>query len=200
MRVVLASGNAKKLRELGAILADVGFELVPQSELGVADADETGTTFVANALIKARNASAATGLPAIADDSGIAVDALDGRPGVYSARYAGDNADDASNNAKLLAELAGASNRRATFHCVIAFVRSADDPDPVLCEGSWHGEILDGPRGQNGFGYDPLFLVPTHGCSAAELDPEEKHRISHRGQALSKLKATLKAAPMLSSS
>lgn len=199
MRVVLASGNAKKLRELGAILADAGFELVPQGELGVDDADETGTTFVANALIKARAASAATGLPAIADDSGIAVAALDGRPGVYSARYAGEDGDDTANNAKLLTELAGVDDRRAAFHCVIAFVRSADDPDPVICEGRWDGEILDGPRGQNGFGYDPLFFVPSHGCSAAELEPEEKHRVSHRGQALAKLKATLAAAPMLSS-
>lgn len=200
MQVVLASGNAKKLRELGAILADGGFELVPQGELGVEDADETGTTFVANALIKARNASAATGLPAIADDSGIAVAALGGRPGVYSARYAGEGADDAANNAKLLSELAGVEDRHAAFHCVIAFVRSADDPDPVICEGRWDGQILDAPRGANGFGYDPLFFVPSHGCSAAELEPAEKHRISHRGQALGKLKATLTAAPMLSSS
>lgn len=199
MRVVLASGNAKKLRELGAILADAGFELVPQGELGVEDADETGTTFVANALIKARSASAATGLPAIADDSGIAVSALDGRPGVYSARYAGDDADDDANNAKLLSELAGVDDRRAAFHCVIAFVRSADDPDPVLCEGRWEGRILDAPRGHNGFGYDPLFFVPTHGCSAAELDPADKHRISHRGQALAKLKSALATSPVLSS-
>lgn len=200
MRVVLASGNAKKLRELGAILADVGFELIPQGELGVADADETGATFVANALIKARSASAATGLPAIADDSGIAVAALDGRPGVYSARYAGEGADDAANNTKLLSELAGIDDRRAAFHCVIAFVRSADDPDPVLCEGRWDGQILDAPRGHNGFGYDPLFYVPSHGCSAAELEPSEKHRISHRGQALAKLKSALVEAPVLSSS
>lgn len=194
MKVVLASGNTKKLRELGAILADAGFELVPQGELGVEDADETGTTFTANALIKARNAAAATGLPAIADDSGIAVEALDGRPGVYSARFAGEDADDAANNARLLAELDGVANRRAAFHCVIAFVRSADDPDPILCEGRWEGEILDTPRGDNGFGYDPLFFVPTHGCSAAELEPAAKHRISHRGQALEQLKTTLTAS------
>lgn len=199
MKVVLASGNAKKLRELGAILADAGFELVPQGELGVEDADETGTTFTANALIKARSASAATGLPAIADDSGIAVAALDGRPGVYSARFAGEEADDTANNAKLLAELEGVTDRSAAFHCVIAFVRSADDPDPIVCEGRWEGEIMDAPRGHNGFGYDPLFFVPTHGCSAAELEPEDKHRISHRGQALERLKATLAALPMLSS-
>lgn len=190
-RIVLASGNDKKLRELTVLLGDLGVEIVPQASLGVADADETGTTFVANALIKARHAAAATALPALADDSGISVDALDGRPGVHSARYAGPGADDAANNAKLLAELAGARDRAAHYHCVIAFVRDAGDEAPLLCEGRWDGEILEAPRGVGGFGYDPLFLVPSHGVTAAELDPAEKNRISHRGQALARLKAAL---------
>lgn len=190
-RVVLASGNTKKIRELSALLSDFGTEVIPQAVLGVTEADETGITFEENALIKARHAAAATGLPAIADDSGIVVEALDGSPGVFSARYAGPGADDAKNNAKLLAELKGFSDRRAHYVCVIAFVRSMDDPDPILCSGHWDGEILTAPRGEGGFGYDPLFFVPTLGCTAAELDPAEKNRISHRGQALSALKQEL---------
>ncbi len=198
-RVVLASGNAKKVCELSALLAGFGTEVIPQNVLGVTDADETGTTFEENALIKARHAAAATGLPAIADDSGIVVDALNGRPGVYSARYAGPDADDAENNAKLLSELEGITDRRAHYVCVIAFVRSADDPDPILCNGRWDGEILTSPRGDGGFGYDPLFLVPTLGRTAAELDPAEKNRMSHRGQALVRLATDLAAKRMLSS-
>lgn len=191
-RVVLASGNAKKLRELTAVLSDFGRELVPQRELGVDDADETGTTFVENALIKARHAAAATGLPAIADDSGLSVRALGGRPGVWSARYAGPGATDAANNAKLLAELDGIADRRAHYTAVIAFVRTADDPDAIVCDGEWHGEILTAPRGDGGFGYDPLFLVPELGVTAAELDPDHKNRISHRGKALVALEARLR--------
>lgn len=190
-RVVLASGNAKKLRELAAVMGDFGFELVPQSEFEVPEADETGATFAENALIKARHAAAATGLPAIADDSGLSVDALGGRPGVYSARYAGPGADDARNIVKLLADLAGVTRRRAHYTAVIAYVLSADDPEPVICSGDWHGEIAETPRGTGGFGYDPVFIVPTHGCTAAELDPDEKNRISHRAVALAKLKKKL---------
>ncbi|MEX0899345.1 MAG: RdgB/HAM1 family non-canonical purine NTP pyrophosphatase [Gammaproteobacteria bacterium] len=187
-RIVLASGNAKKLKELTAVLANLGTEVVPQSEFGVADAVEDGDSFVANALIKARHAAQATGLPAVADDSGLCVDALDGAPGVYSARYAGPGADDAANNAKLLHALDGITDRRAHYVCVIAFVRDADDDEPVLCEGHWNGEIGMAPVGDGGFGYDPLFFVPTHGCTAAQLDPEEKNRLSHRGQALAEFK------------
>lgn len=190
-KVVLASGNAKKLRELTALMGGTGIEIVPQRELGVADADETGTTFLENATIKARHAAAATGLPALADDSGLVVDALGGRPGVYSARYAGADATDADNNAKLLTELTGIDDRSAHYECVIVFVRSADDDAPMVCTGRWDGTILDAPRGDGGFGYDPLFFVASHGCTAAELDPTEKNRVSHRGQALAKLKAAL---------
>ena len=161
---------------------------MPQSEFGVTDADETGTTFVENALIKARHAVDATGLPAIADDSGLAVDALDGRPGVYSARYAGPGATDEQNNDKLLAELDGVPDeaRGAAFHCVVCFVQP-DDPDPIIAEGEWRGRILHERRGEGGFGYDPLFYVPDTGCASAELEPEEKNRRSHRGQALREL-------------
>lgn len=187
-RVVLASGNAKKLAELSALVADFGLEMVPQSELGVTDADETGVTFEENALIKARHAAATTGLPAIADDSGILVEELCGRPGVYSARFAGPGADDAKNNAKLLAELEGVTDRRAHYVCVIALVRSGDDMAPILCRGRWDGEILHAPRGSGGFGYDPLFFVPALGCTAAELDPVEKNKISHRAKALAELR------------
>ena len=187
-KVVMASGNAGKLREIARILGDLDIEVVPQSDFGVSDADETGTTFVANALIKARHAADATGLPAIADDSGIVVDALDGRPGVYSARYAGPGATDADNNALLLEELAGTpeSDRGAAFHCVACFV-TPDGSDPIVATGEWRGRILSEPRGEGGFGYDPLFLVPELGCSSAELDAEEKNRLSHRGKALREL-------------
>ena len=188
-KVVLASGNAGKLREFQQLLSNCGFEVVPQSDFFSESADETGLTFVENAIIKARYASAKTGLPAIADDSGIEVDALNGRPGIYSARYAGAAAKDADNNAKLLQELAGvpAEKRTARYHAVLAFMRHAEDPTPILCHGVWEGVILTEPRGESGFGYDPLFWVPTQGCASAELSKEEKNRISHRGKAMQEL-------------
>ena len=187
-KIVLASSNAGKLREIARILGDLDIEVLPQSDFGVSDAAETGTTFVENALIKARHAMEATGLPAIADDSGIVVDALDGRPGVYSARYAGPDATDVDNNALLLKELEGVprSERGAAFHCVACFVRPGDEGS-VVAEGEWRGSILSEPRGKGGFGYDPLFLVPELGCSSAELSAEEKNRRSHRGKALREL-------------
>jgi XTP/dITP diphosphohydrolase len=186
--IVLASGNAGKLREISRILGDLDITVVPQSEFGVSDADETGSTFVENALIKARHAVEATGLPAIADDSGIAVDALGGRPGVYSARYAGPEATDEENNDRLLAELEGVPDeeRGAAFHCVACFVMP-DDSEAIIAEGEWRGRILHGRQGDAGFGYDPLFLVTELGCSSAELSAEEKNRRSHRGQALREL-------------
>ncbi len=188
-RIVLASGNAGKLREFNAMLADLGIEFVRQSELGVQDADETGLTFVENALIKARHAAQHTGMPAMADDSGIVVDALGGAPGLYSARYAGEHGDDAANNAKLLKALQDVpdAQRTARFYCCIVYLRHAEDQLPIIAEASWEGRILYSLSGANGFGYDPLFYVPTHGCSSAELPAEEKNRISHRGQALRKL-------------
>ncbi len=195
-RIVLASGNAGKLREFNAMLADLGIEFVRQSEFGVQDADETGSTFVENALIKARNAARHTGMPAMADDSGIVVDALGGAPGLYSARYAGEHGDDAANNTKLLEALKVVpdAQRTARFYCCIVYLRHAEDPLPIIAEASWEGSILHELSGANGFGYDPLFYVPTHGCSSAELPPEEKNRISHRGQALRKLHELLENA------
>ena len=192
-KIVMASSNAGKLREIAAILADLDIEIVPQSDFGVSDADETGSTFAENALIKARHAAAATGLPAIADDSGLAVDALDGRPGVYSARYAGQDASDESNNDKLLADLDGVADedRGAAFHCVACFVAN-EDAEPVIAHGEWRGRILHERRGARGFGYDPLFLVPELGCSSAELSAEEKNARSHRGMALRQLAAKLR--------
>ncbi|HOY24615.1 MAG TPA: XTP/dITP diphosphatase [Cellvibrio sp.] len=188
-KIVLASGNAGKLREFQQLLSGCGFEVVPQSDFNLSNADETGTTFVENAIIKARHACQQTGLPAIADDSGIEVDALNGRPGVYSARYAGDNANDETNNQKLLQELTGVhtEKRTARYHAVLAYMRHADDPTPILCHGTWEGIILTEPRGTSGFGYDPLFFVPTHNCASAELDKAEKNRISHRGKAMQEL-------------
>lgn len=188
-RIVIASGNAGKLREFQQLLASSGFDVVPQSDFQVSNADETGTTFVENAIIKARHACLHTGLPAIADDSGIEVDALNGRPGVYSARYAGEHANDATNNQKLLEELKDVptEKRTARYHAVLAFMRHADDPTPILCHGTWEGIILTEPRGDNGFGYDPLFFVPTHQCASAELEKAEKNRISHRGKAMQEL-------------
>lgn len=193
-KIVLASGNAGKLGEFQQLLAGCGFDVVPQSAYQVDNADETGLTFVENAIIKARHACHHTGLPAIADDSGLEVDALNGRPGIYSARYAGNGASDGDNNAKLLQELHAVpeAQRTARYHCVLAFMRHAEDPTPLLCHGSWEGRILTAARGQGGFGYDPLFFVPTHGCAAAELDKDEKNRISHRGMAMADLLATLK--------
>ena len=185
-KTVLASDNPGKLRELEAVLGPLGWVLVPQGSLGVSGVEETGDTFEANALLKARHAAACTGLPSLADDSGIEVDALNGRPGVYSARYAGTECDDAANNRRLLQELGGVpeDRRGARYQCVITWVRGAEDPDPVIARGVWEGRILDAPRGRHGFGYDPLFYVPTHGCSSAELEPEVKNTISHRGAAL----------------
>ncbi|HTM70310.1 MAG TPA: RdgB/HAM1 family non-canonical purine NTP pyrophosphatase [Luteimonas sp.] len=193
MEIVLASGNAGKLAELRGLLAGSGHVLRAQSEFGIADADETGLSFVENALLKARHASAATGLPALADDSGLCVDALGGAPGLYSARYGGVHGDDARNIARLLGELRDVvdEERTARFHCALALLRSADDPRPLVAEGSWEGRILHAPRGAAGFGYDPVFLDPEHGCSAAELDPVVKNRISHRGRALTVLKRRL---------
>jgi len=188
-RIVLASGNSGKLREFQQILGRSGMQLVSQRELGVSDADETGLSFVENAILKARHASAATGLPALADDSGIEVDALKGRPGIYSARYAGPGASDAQNNTLLLEQLRDVPDpqRGARFQCVIVFMRHADDPMPFISQGTWHGRILHTPSGANGFGYDPLFHVPTHDCASAQLEPSIKNQISHRGQALRQL-------------
>ncbi|MFM1897554.1 MAG: hypothetical protein RLZZ385_2628 [Pseudomonadota bacterium] len=192
-RVVLASGNAGKLKEIRDTLHDPQLELVAQTLLGVSDAEETGLSFVENAIIKARHASRATGLPALADDSGLEVDALGGQPGIYSARYAGISGPtaDAANNARLLAALAAVpdARRSARFQCVIVYMRHAEDPTPLICQGSWEGRILHSPRGSNGFGYDPLFFVPTHHCSSAELEPQVKNQLSHRGQALRQLQA-----------
>ncbi|HEX6550744.1 MAG TPA: RdgB/HAM1 family non-canonical purine NTP pyrophosphatase [Gammaproteobacteria bacterium] len=192
-RIVLATGNAGKLRELAGMLANSNVEVVSQTGLAVTEADETGLSFVENAILKARNASRQTGLPAIADDSGLEVDALDGAPGIYSARYAGAQATDNDNTAKLLRELQGVppERRTARFRCAMVYLRHALDPAPLICEGVWQGRILDTPRGSNGFGYDPVFLVPERGCSSAELPPEEKNLLSHRGQALKKLVAAL---------
>ena len=195
-KLVLASGNSGKLRELQALLADRGIVVVTQTAVGVPEAEETGASFAENALLKARHAARHTGLPAIGDDSGLEVDALDGAPGVYSARYAGRHGDDAANIRKLLQEMRNvpAESRRARFHCAMAWVRVADDPSPVICEATWEGQVLDTPCGDNGFGYDPVFLVPDINRSAAQLTAEEKNRLSHRGQALRQLVERLRTA------
>ncbi|MBK51392.1 MAG: non-canonical purine NTP pyrophosphatase, RdgB/HAM1 family [Gammaproteobacteria bacterium] len=190
-RVVLASSNKGKLRELQQLLQQREVELLPQSEFGVADAEETGLSFVENAIIKARHACDVTGLPSVADDSGIEVDALNGEPGIYSARYSGvtgDGADEA-NNRRLLKALKNftENERTARFRCIIVYLRHATDPVPLICQGTWEGRILTEASGSNGFGYDPIFYVPTHQCSSAELPQEVKDAISHRGQALQKL-------------
>ena len=189
MALVLASSNPGKLAELRARLEPAGLHVVPQDAFGVEPPEETGLTFVENALIKARAASAATGRPALADDSGVVVDALDGAPGVRSARYAGDGASDADNVARLIESLAGVapSERGAAFVCTVAYLRHARDPCPIVCEGVWEGRILDAPRGDGGFGYDPVFFVETFGRTAAELSGGEKDAVSHRGQALAQL-------------
>jgi XTP/dITP diphosphohydrolase len=196
-RIVIASGNPGKIREFRHMLEPLGFDIVPQAELGIAEADEPHDTFVENALAKARHASGLSGMPAFADDSGICVAALSGQPGVRSARYAEDIADnrdtqDARNNRKLIAELAGSADRRAHYYCVIVLVRHPADPEPLIAEGRWHGEVIDQPSGSNGFGYDPYFYLRDCGCTAAELDPDEKNRISHRGHALRRLVALLR--------
>jgi XTP/dITP diphosphohydrolase len=185
-KVVLASGNPGKLREFNRMLADVHFTIIPQSEFNVPDAIEDGLTFVENSIIKARHAAKLTGLPALADDSGIEVDALMGQPGIYSARYAGEHGDDEANNDKLLEELTDVpeAERTARFRCCIVYMRHAEDPSPLIADASWEGRILFERSGPNGFGYDPLFYVPTHQCSSAELDPDVKNGISHRGIAL----------------
>jgi XTP/dITP diphosphohydrolase len=190
-KLVLASNNAKKMKELNALLAPLGFEVIGQGQLGIPEAEEPYCTFVENALAKARHAAEHSGLPALADDSGLCVAALGGAPGVHSARYAGDPKSDARNNEKLLGHLAGKTDRRAHFACVLVLVRSAKDPQPIIAEGEWHGEILEAQRGADGFGYDPLFYVPTHCQTAAELDSGIKNQLSHRGQAMQKLIARL---------
>lgn len=191
--IVLASSNPGKVREINQLLAALDLQVRPQSEFGVVDAEETGLSFVENAILKARNAAQHTGLPAIADDSGIEVDALHGAPGIYSARLAGEGATDQANLDKLLAELDGLpeAQRSARFQCLMVFMEHANDPTPLICQGTWEGRILLAARGDNGFGYDPVFYVPTHDCSSAELPAEVKNFLSHRGQALRKLVAAL---------
>lgn len=188
-KVVLATGNAGKLHELQAMLMDTGIQALSQSTLGVREIEESGKSFQENALLKAHNAARQTSLPAIADDSGLEVDALGGNPGIHSARYAGIGASDADNLEKLLRNLRTVSidKRTARFRCSMVYVHHADDPVPIICEGVWEGSILAVPRGNNGFGYDPVFMVPGKNISAAELTPEEKNRLSHRGQALREL-------------
>ena len=207
-KLVVASGNPGKLREFRQMLEPLGFEIVPQSQLGIAEAEEPFATFVENALAKARHASGLSGMPAFADDSGICVSALGGAPGVHSARYAAGEpktsreatdhrekqreSQDQLNNRKLLAQLEGRHDRRAHYYCVIVLVRGADDPEPLIAEGRWHGEVIDEARGSNGFGYDPYFLLPELRVTAAELDPDRKNAVSHRGQALRRLVALLR--------
>jgi XTP/dITP diphosphohydrolase len=194
--VVLASSNAGKLREINQMLAGLELQALPQSQFNVPDVDETGLSFVENAILKARNAARHAKLPAIADDSGIEVDHLNGAPGIYSARYAGAGASDQQNLQKLLRDLntVPPEQRGARFQCVMVYLRHEHDPTPLVAQGSWEGSILTAPRGANGFGYDPVFLVPTHGCSSAELAPEVKNQLSHRGQALRALGAMLERA------
>lgn len=192
-KIVLASGNAKKVAELQSLLSEFTFTVIPQTQLGVSDAIETGTTFVENAIIKARHAAALTNLPAIADDSGISVVALDGSPGVYSARFAGEHATDQENLELLLNKLDGvpSERRQATFWCVLVYLRHAHDPTPLICSGAWSGEITTSAHGAQGFGYDPIFWVPEAGKTAAELTATEKNRLSHRGKALRQLQVLL---------
>ena len=183
-KIVLASNNPGKLREFGALLGEIGLDVRPQGEFDVPEAEEPFATFVENALAKARHASRLTGLPALADDSGVCVNALGGAPGVWSARYAGEPKLDAANNAKLIADLAGHDDKSAYYYCVLVYVRHADDPQPVIADGSWHGEIVEEARGAGGFGYDPYFWLPALNRTAAELSAAEKNARSHRGQAL----------------
>jgi len=194
-RWVIASGNAGKLREFGELLRNFDVEVIPQGDLGVADIEETGLTFVENALLKARHAARETGLPALADDSGLCVDALGGAPGLYSARYAGTHGDAKANIDKLLDALRDVpdTQRTAHFHAVVVLLHSPTDPQPLIAEGRWHGRILETPRGDGGFGYDPVFLDPALGLSAAELDAATKHRLSHRGRAMKQLQQRLRA-------
>lgn len=188
-KIVLASSNQGKLREFSTLLAPYDIEIVTQDQLGIEPAEETGQTFVENAILKARHASAASGLPALADDSGLEVDALNGAPGVFSARYAGPGAKDGDNNQKLLAALQEVpeTQRTARYHCILVLMRHALDPTPLICQGSWEGVILQEPRGTGGFGYDPLFWLPEQQCSVADLPAEQKNQLSHRGRALRQL-------------
>lgn len=193
-KIVLATGNQGKVREMADVLSDFGFDVVAQSEFNVSDVAETGTTFIENAIIKARHAAKETGLPAIADDSGLEVDALNGAPGVYSARYSGEGATDQKNIDKMLTAMEGipAEKRTARFHCVLVLMKHENDPTPLICHGSWEGHITTEQQGENGFGYDPIFWVSEDNCSSAELEPARKKQLSHRGQALKKLFAALK--------
>ncbi len=188
-KIVLASNNAGKVREINQLLAEQQIRVVPQKEFGIGDIEETGLTFVENAILKARHAAKESGLAAIADDSGLEVDALQGAPGIYSARFAGPGCNDRDNNTLLLERLQGVpdAERSARFQCLLVYLRHADDPTPIICQGTWEGRILHSPSGENGFGYDPLFYVPKYDCSSAELPPETKNQLSHRGQALRKL-------------
>lgn len=188
-KIVLATGNKGKVKELSEILGKHNIEIVPQSDFNVAEVAETGTTFVENAIIKARHAAKITGLPAIADDSGLEVDFLKGAPGIYSSRYAGENGNDSANNAKLLTAMAGVETalRTARFQCVIVYMRHADDPTPIICQGSWEGEIITEMHGEQGFGYDPLFWLKDHMMTSAQLPRELKNQLSHRGKALATL-------------
>lgn len=195
-KLVLATGNQGKVKEMASLLADFGFDVVAQSDYQVSSVAETGTTFIENAIIKARHAAKETGLPAIADDSGLEVDCLKGAPGIYSARFAGEDASDLDNLNKLLAEMADVpeTERTARFHCVLVMMRHENDPTPLVCHGSWEGRILTEPHGENGFGYDPVFWVPEEQCASAELEPARKKQLSHRGKALQQLFAALKDA------
>ncbi|WP_119468863.1 RdgB/HAM1 family non-canonical purine NTP pyrophosphatase [Vibrio cholerae] len=188
-KIVLATGNQGKVREMADLLSDFGFDVVAQSEFNVPEAAETGTTFIENAIIKARHAAQITGLPTIADDSGLEVDDLTGAPGIYSARYAGAHASAGDNLNKLLMAMQDVPDdqRSARFHCVLVLMRHADDPTPIVCPGKWEGKILPAPHGSNGFGYDPIFWVPEENCASAELEPVRKKQLSHRGKALQKL-------------
>ena len=193
-KIVLASSNPGKLKEFQILLQGCGYAVHPQSEFSVPDADETGLSFVENAILKARNACEVSGLPSLADDSGIEVDALNGAPGIYSARFSGANANDERNNLKLLEDLKDVrrEKRTARYQCILVMMRHAEDPTPIVCQGAWEGIILNEPVGENGFGYDPLFYVPTHNCSSAQLDKAEKNRISHRAIAMKKLLGELR--------
>ena len=193
-RIVLATGNQGKVKEMGEILAPFDLRIVPQSEFDVPEADETGLTFVENAIIKARNAAAHTGLPAIADDSGLEVDFLKDAPGIYSSRFAGPSATSRDNLIKLLADMKDVpeEKRTARFQCLMVYMEHENDPTPLICQGTWEGRILFEERGENGFGYDPVFYVPTHDCASAELSKEVKNQLSHRGQALRQLAEAMK--------
>ena len=192
-KLILASNNAGKVREFQALLAPLDFEIIPQGKLNIPSVEEPHHTFVENALAKARHASATSGMPALADDSGICAHALNGEPGVYSARYAGENGNDAANNQKLIQNLIGETDRGAHYVCALVFVNSANDPEPIIVQTRWYGQIVDDAKGANGFGYDPHFLLPELGLTAAELDHAQKNLISHRGQALRELIAQLKS-------